>query len=98
MAEPSRNGGPSALFSGIGVPSGLNRIRTRRVDADSGAEDTDQFNEPPSSGLSIPGTHMKQKLKALNKGHAKFSRPREGLDVLYVYIYFNSSRIDFFAY
>ncbi|KAL7155261.1 hypothetical protein ABFS83_03G063100 [Erythranthe nasuta] len=74
MAEPSRNGGASALFSGVGIPSGLNRIKTRPADGNSGAEDADQFNE----GFSISGTHMKQKFKAPNKGHAKFGHSKEG--------------------
>ncbi|KAK6131184.1 hypothetical protein DH2020_035071 [Rehmannia glutinosa] len=78
MAEPSRNGGASAFFWEIGIPTGLNRIKTRRVDANSGAEDSDQFNESTSSEFSISGTHVKQKPKALNKGHVKFGRSKEG--------------------
>lgn len=81
MAEPSRNDGASSLLSDIGIPTGLNRIKTRRVNPNSGDEDSDQFNESPSSGFS----HMKQKLKALNKGHVKFGRSKEGFDVVYVY-------------
>ncbi|KAL6574297.1 hypothetical protein OROHE_001201 [Orobanche hederae] len=77
MAEPSRNGGAS-LLSEIGVPSGLNRIKTRRADSKSGAEDSDLFNESPSTEFSTAGAHIKQKLKALSKGHAKFGRAKEG--------------------
>ncbi|KAK4429170.1 putative serine/threonine protein kinase IRE4 [Sesamum alatum] len=78
MAEQSQNGGASGFLSETGIPSGLNRIKTRRVNANSGAEDSDRFNESPSTGFSIAGTPMKQKLKPLNKGHPRFGRPREG--------------------
>ncbi|KAL3640836.1 hypothetical protein CASFOL_015804 [Castilleja foliolosa] len=78
MAEPGRSGGASAVLSETGIPTGLNRIRTRRVDANSGAEDFDQLNESPSSEFSIPGAHVRQKLKALSKGHVKFGRSKEG--------------------
>ncbi|PIN08864.1 Microtubule-associated serine/threonine kinase [Handroanthus impetiginosus] len=79
MAEPSRSGGGSGFLLEIGIPTGLNRIKTRRGNGNSGAEDYDQFNESPSTGFSISGTYMKQKLKALSKGHVKFGHSREGL-------------------
>ncbi|KAL0351889.1 UNVERIFIED_CONTAM: putative serine/threonine protein kinase IRE4 [Sesamum calycinum] len=78
MAEQSQNGGASGFLSEIGIPSGLNRIKTRRVNVNSGAEDSDRFNESPSTGFSINAVPMKQKLKALNKGHPRFGRTREG--------------------
>lgn len=81
MAEPRRNDGASSSLSDVGIPTGLNRIRTRRVNSNSADEDSDQFNESPSSGFSVAAAHMKQKLKALSKGHVKFgrSRDREGI-------------------
>lgn len=74
MAERSRN--DAGEF--IGIPSGLNRIKTRRVGppdkAGSGAEDFDKFNESPSGGgVSSSG----QKQKSFNKGHVKFASPKE---------------------
>ncbi|KAL2249717.1 UNVERIFIED_CONTAM: putative serine/threonine protein kinase IRE4 [Sesamum indicum] len=78
MAEQSQNGAASGFLSEIGIPSGLNRIKTRRVNVNPGAEDSDRFNESPSTGFSISAAPMKQKLKALNKGHPRFGRTREG--------------------
>ncbi|XP_057793956.1 probable serine/threonine protein kinase IRE4 isoform X2 [Salvia miltiorrhiza] len=78
MAEPRRNDGASSSLSDVGIPTGLNRIKTRRVNPNSGDDESDQFNESPSSGFSIAAAHMKQKLKALSKGHVKFGRSREG--------------------
>ncbi|GER37585.1 kinase [Striga asiatica] len=78
MAEPSRNGGASASLLEIGIPTGLNRIKTRRVDANSGAEDFDHCNDSPSGEFSIAGAHVKQRLKAPTKGHVKLGRAKEG--------------------
>ncbi|KAL8514409.1 hypothetical protein ACS0TY_013500 [Phlomoides rotata] len=79
MAEPSRNDGASSSLPEFRIPTGLNRIKTRRVNSISGDDDSDLFNESPSSGFSISATHMKQTLKAFNEGHAKFARSKEGL-------------------
>lgn len=79
MAERSRNDGASSSLLDVGIPTGLNRIRTRRVKSNSGDEDSDQFNESPSSGFSISAAHVKQKLKALSKGHAKLGRSKQGI-------------------
>lgn len=85
MAEPSRNDGTSSSLPEFRIPTGLNRIKTRRaVNSISGdeIEDSDQFNESPSSGFSISATHMKQKLKGFNEGHAKFARSKQGFGVV----------------
>ncbi|KAG8377757.1 hypothetical protein BUALT_Bualt08G0066200 [Buddleja alternifolia] len=68
MEEPSRDGGASEFLSETGIPTWLNRIKTRRANVSSVAEDSDQFNESTSS---ISGTHVKQKQKAINKAHVK---------------------------
>ncbi|XP_042046717.1 probable serine/threonine protein kinase IRE4 isoform X1 [Salvia splendens] len=78
MAERTRNDVASSSLSDVGIPTGLNRIKTRRVNPNSADEDSDQFNESPSSGFSTAAAHVKQKLKALSKGHVKFGRSREG--------------------
>lgn len=75
MAERSRN--DAGEFTGI--PSGLNRIKTRRVGPrdkeGSGAEDFGKFIESPSGGgVSSSG----QKQKSFSKGHVKFASPKEG--------------------
>ncbi|KAH6765050.1 Protein kinase superfamily protein [Perilla frutescens var. frutescens] len=78
MAEPSRNDGASSSLSDVGIPTGLNRIKTRRVNSNSADDDSDHFNDSPSSGFSISAAHVKQKLKAFTKGHVKFGRSKEG--------------------
>ena len=82
MAERSRNDAASSSLSDVGIPTGLNRIKTRRVTPNSADEDSDQFNESPSSGFSTAAAHVKQKIKALSKGHVKFGRSREGILLL----------------
>ncbi|KAK4490331.1 hypothetical protein RD792_001005 [Penstemon davidsonii] len=71
MAEPTRKGGASGYLPEIGIPTWLNRIKTRRVVnmSSPGAEDE----------ALISGNRMKQKPKGLNKGHVKRFRSRQGL-------------------
>ncbi|XP_051139448.1 probable serine/threonine protein kinase IRE4 isoform X2 [Andrographis paniculata] len=77
MGDPIRNGGAGASADCISeseIPSGLNRIKTRRVNANlGGAEDSDQFNDSPSpsGGFLIPGVHMKHRHKTFNGGNSK---------------------------
>ncbi|GER47942.1 kinase [Striga asiatica] len=78
MAESSRNGGASAFLSETGIPTSLNRIKTRRVDASSVVEDSDHFNDSPGGEIPIAGAHVKPKLKAPTKGDVKFGRAKEG--------------------
>lgn len=85
MAERSRNDGASSSLSHVGIPTGLNRIRTRRIKSNSGDEDSDQFNESPSNGFSISAANVKQKLKALSKGRAKFGRSKQGILIFFVF-------------
>ncbi|KAL3505283.1 hypothetical protein ACH5RR_035124 [Cinchona calisaya] len=76
-AEPNRN----SLVE-TAIPTGLNRIKTRRVVSSkdterrsSRAEDSEKLNESPSSGRP----HVKQKLRGMGKGRVKINSPREGL-------------------
>ena len=75
MAEPIRNGGD--ISTAIGIPTGLNRIKTRRESSkdrpSSKPDDDDKFHEPRPRGISRPPANQKQ-----NKGHAKFAGYREG--------------------
>lgn len=74
MAEANRS---SAVESGI--PTGLNRIKTRRVASkerkSSRADDSDKFNESPNSSRH----HVKQKDRTIAIGRAKINTTKEGL-------------------
>ncbi|CAK9142824.1 unnamed protein product [Ilex paraguariensis] len=79
MSETSRNGVESSVETGI--PSGLNRIKTRRVLSkdyqNSKADDSDRWIESTSYGASRP--NLKQKQRSVVKRHVKFSSPKEGV-------------------
>lgn len=70
MAEPSRNGFESSPE--IGIPTGLNRIKTRRLESKDRPSsrlvvDSEKLNESsPRSGASTP--RLKQDQRAAAKG------------------------------
>lgn len=76
MAEPIRNGGN--VSTEIGIPTGLNRIKTRREsskDQRSAKPDDDgKFHESRPRGISRPPADHKY-----SRGLAKFAGYREGL-------------------
>lgn len=89
MAEPSRGGGGGLLSSETGIPTGLNRIKTRRLEAKdrpgSRAAALDS-SESPSYGASRP--HLKQNQRAAaGKTRVRMSSPREGCYFLSSSIY-----------
>lgn len=81
MAVQNRNGAAEYLPE-VGIPTGLNRIKTRRIVSrervSSGAEDSDQYSESPSTGASISWTFRKQRPNVVDKGLVKFFHPKEG--------------------
>lgn len=79
-AEPNRN-----ALAETGIPTGLNRIKTRRVAStkdkerrSSRAEDSEKLNESPSSARP----RVKPKLRGAGKGRVKIYSPREGSKLL----------------
>ncbi|EPS59113.1 hypothetical protein M569_15694, partial [Genlisea aurea] len=73
MAMPGRSGGFAAES---GIPTGLNRIKTRRERGDSWGEDSDHFDESsPGSGLPVSEFHVR---RALSRGHGRLGRSKEG--------------------
>lgn len=76
MAEPIRSGGD--ISTEIGIPTGLNRIKTRRESSKDQLnwkpDDDDKFHESRPRGISRPPANQKH-----NKGHAKFAGSIEGL-------------------
>lgn len=80
MAEPSRGGGGGGqLSSETGIPRGLNRIKTRRLepqDRPSSRAVLDS-SQSPSYGASRP--HLKRNQRAAAaKTRVRISSPREG--------------------
>ncbi|XP_019072057.1 probable serine/threonine protein kinase IRE4 isoform X2 [Vitis vinifera] len=75
MAEPIRSGGD--ISTEIGIPTGLNRIKTRRESSKDQLnwkpDDDDKFHESRPRGISRPPANQKH-----NKGHAKFAGSIEG--------------------
>ncbi|KAK9270754.1 hypothetical protein L1049_026337 [Liquidambar formosana] len=79
MAETSRTGGESS--SEIGIPSGLNRIKTCRASSkdqlSSKSENADKLIDARNHGVSRPLAKPKQKTVGL--GHGKMRGSRGGL-------------------
>ncbi|XP_059638103.1 probable serine/threonine protein kinase IRE4 isoform X2 [Cornus florida] len=75
MAKASPNDGE--LSPEIGIPTGLNRIKTRRLRSkDSNLDETDKLIEFQSHGALRP--HLKQKQRSLGQGHVKIKGSKEG--------------------
>lgn len=71
MAEQSRTGGGESSSPETGIPTGLNRIKTRRLESKERPSsrlvvDSDKLNESPRSGASTP--RLKQDQRAAAKG------------------------------
>ncbi|XP_073137128.1 probable serine/threonine protein kinase IRE4 isoform X2 [Henckelia pumila] len=81
MAVRDRNGVAEYLPE-VGIPTGLNRIKTRRIvpreRVSSGAEDSDHYSESPSAGASFSRTFRKQKPKIVDEGPGKLFHPKQG--------------------
>ncbi|XP_057469292.1 probable serine/threonine protein kinase IRE4 isoform X1 [Actinidia eriantha] len=77
MGGPSQTGGESA--SETGIPTGLNRIKTRRVSLKESPsrrdnDDADKFSDSWTRG--VPRLHVKQRPRSVSKG--KLNAFREG--------------------
>jgi hypothetical protein len=79
MPESSIN--PEASTSEIDIPTGLNRIKTRRVlsNGNSSSKTEDSTNSGDSHSFRGSRTHLKQKLRSLVKGHATSKGSNEGI-------------------
>ncbi|KAA8537649.1 hypothetical protein F0562_027257 [Nyssa sinensis] len=81
MGETSRNGGE--LASGVGIPTGLNRIKTRRLSSKdqlsskSKHVDSNMSIDSPSRGVSRP--RVKQKLMSEGQRLVKINGSKEGV-------------------
>ncbi|XP_016467982.1 putative serine/threonine protein kinase IRE4 [Nicotiana tabacum] len=77
MAEQSRTGGGESSSPETGIPTGLNRIKTRRLESKERPSsrlvvDSDKLNESPRSGASTPRLKQDQRAAAKGrKGHRK---------------------------
>uniref|UniRef100_A0A5B7BF23 non-specific serine/threonine protein kinase n=1 Tax=Davidia involucrata TaxID=16924 RepID=A0A5B7BF23_DAVIN len=79
MAETSRDGGE--MSSEIGIPTGLNRIKTRRLSSkdqlSSKHVDSDTSVDSPTRRVSRP--RVKQKQMSEGQGHVKINGSKEGV-------------------
>ena len=91
-AEPSRNS-----LTETGIPTGLNRIKTRRVASSkdkerrsSTTEDSEKLNADSPGSLR---PYVKQKFGALVKGRVRINSPREGSSY-FAFFFFNLPNLD----
>jgi hypothetical protein len=75
MDVTSRNGGEAESSSEAGIPSGLNRIKTRRVSSKDHqlSSKPDESIESPSFWISRPPLKHKQKTTAHGRGKGRFA-------------------------
>lgn len=82
MADASRN------HQDNGIPSGLNRIKTRGgLSKDQPSSKPDELTDSRSYGVSRPPQKQKQKQKTAAQGHVKLTNPsKEGLIFVFLFL------------
>ncbi|XAR61784.1 Non-specific serine/threonine protein kinase [Bertholletia excelsa] len=77
MAGMSEAGGDS--MSETGIPTGLNRIKTRHISLKEPSKDDDADNFSDSRTHRVPRPHVKQKQRSVAQGQSKLNSSKEEL-------------------